>query len=88
MSAFDDFQQNLLGPLGKEYCVYFYILMIVSLVFILATVLGLFVLVPTIRNAKDLTTSIILPLIAVVFSYGLLYLQSRLLYNMCISSIQ
>ena len=88
MSTFDDLQQTLLGPLGKEYCVYFYIMMVVCLVVILATVLGLFVLIPTIRNAKDFTNSIILPLIAVVFSYGLLYVQSRLLYNMCVSSIQ
>ena len=68
---------SLLGPLGPEFCTYFYILMVVSLV-VLAVVRRLL----TDKKADIVTLLVLLvqPL--------LVYFVNRLLYTMCVGSVK
>ena len=70
---------NLFGPLGREYCIWFYFLSVLSFVSLL-----LF-LVPAvyrgITTKKDLWYY--LGALAIAFMYGITYFQNRLLFSMC-----
>lgn len=73
---------SLLGPLGPEFCNYFYILMIISLVVLAAAVIGVIRRLLTDKKADILTLLVILvqPL--------LVYFVNRLLYTMCVGSVE
>jgi len=70
---------NLFGPLGKEYCIWFYFLSVLAFISLL-----LF-LVPAvykgITSKKDIWYY--LGVLAVALMYFFSYLQSRILYSMC-----
>ena len=73
----------LFGPISKQYCFYFYILSVfglVSLVFFVVStlVLGL---------SKGKGIMFYLGAISVAVVYGMIYLQNRMLYNMCSHSL-
>lgn len=79
MSSLND---TLYGPLGKEYCIYFYILSVfgfISLIFIVLTslVIGIY---------KKKGFDFYLQAFTLAIVYGMLYLQNRLLFNMCESA--
>lgn len=74
---------SLFGPLGKNYCIYFYILSVFGL--IAALILLISSLVIGIVNKKDPT--FFLQSFMMVLAYALIYFQNRLLYNMCSSSL-
>jgi len=72
---------DLFGPLSKEYCIWFYILSILGFVsfivfFITSIVLG-------IKNKKN--TDYYVTVVGVSMFYLVAYFQNRLLYTMCIS---
>ena len=78
---------KLLGPLDKKYCNYFailaicsFVLLLISLVVILATLFKM--------KFKDLTLFHLLQYLLLIVStpllYLLMYLQNRLLYQMCL----
>jgi len=70
---------KLFGPLGKEYCIWFYFLSILSFVgLILYLVVGIY---RGISKKKD--ALYFLGVILVSFWYGLAYFQNRLFYSMC-----
>ena len=75
-------QQTLFSPLGKEYCLYFYILSVIGLLMV-AIVLA-WALIIGITKKKGLVyyfNAILASLVYVIF-----YFQNRLLYSMCIAS--
>jgi hypothetical protein len=79
-----DVMSNLFGPLGKEYCVWFYFLSVLSFVSLL------FFLVPAfykgIVSKKDIWYY--LGVLVVALMYGITYFQNRLLYSMCSGSMK
>jgi hypothetical protein len=72
---------KLFGPLGKEYCNWFYFLSIFSFImFVLALLTALSLAVS--KKTKNYTV-----LFIAVFQPFLLYFVNRLFYSMCVNSI-
>ena len=71
-------------PLDKDYCVLFYWLTVVNFVFLIIAALGFVVsLVMLFRNKVTMMSTMYSFLMILV--YGLMYLQSRLFYSMCVT---
>lgn len=71
---------SLFGPLGKQYCLYFYALSAVGLICII--LIGFAAIVLMFSGKKENNIHIYPLMISIIF-YGLFYLQNRLLYNIC-----
>ena len=71
--------ETLFGPLGTQFCLYFYILSAIAFIFMLLSILGF------IMNlfSKKIDMKVVLGVIMVAGTYGIVYMQNRLLYNMC-----
>ena len=81
-----DIMNNLFGPLGKEYCVYFYAL---SILFFISFVLSAgFILYKIVKNPKDLSGKFLLNSVFVLIYTLIPYYVNRLLYTMCINSVR
>ena len=80
-----DLMNNLFGPLGKGYCIYFYALSIIFLITFAITTFSIIMVVvqkPKMIDSKFLFKS------ALIVLYTLIpYLVNRLLYTMCINSV-
>ncbi len=79
----DDIQQKFFGPLGKQYCLYFYILSVIGLIFVFIVLGGALVMGITKRKGFEFYLSAILGSLG----YAIFYFQNRLLYSMCIGSV-
>lgn len=79
----NDVEQNFFGPLGQQYCLYFYFLSVVGFIFM--CILGISAIVFGIQKRKgaDYYSGAFFGLLA----YGIFYFQNRLLYTMCQSAI-
>jgi hypothetical protein len=76
---------NYFGPLSKEYCLYFYILSILSFIFF---VVGLFsFVVIIIKKYKSLESTFYMNNIFTLFNILIIYFVNRLLHTMCIVSV-
>lgn len=75
---------SLTSPLGAEYCDYFYILMIWTLLLAVVHIINMVYTMFTIKKIKgsELVTSLI-----TLVSIGLYYFVMRLFYSMCSSSL-
>ena len=74
---------SLFGPLGKSYCIYFYILSVFGLLAsIILLVSSLFI---GIYKKKD--SAFFLQSLMIVIVYALVYFQNRLFYNMCSNTL-
>lgn len=76
-----DLSDYFFGPLSKDYCLYFYFLMVLgffALVFFLLT--AIFYGIQK-RKGFDFYMGVIV----VAFWYFIFYLQSRILHTMCVS---
>ena len=76
MNVFD----NLMAPLEKDYCVYFYVMGLVSL---LSAVVAIVSVVPCMMDKKKNQYCFNLVLLGVQMGVG--YLVNRMLYNMCMN---
>lgn len=74
---------SLFGPLEKKYCYYFYILSLVGIIALILWVVSFAVIAVSKKNDSRFYISSFF--IAVI--YGTLYLQNRLLFNMCSHSL-
>ena len=75
---------DMFTPLDKDYCVLFYWLTVVNFVFLIIAALGFVVsLVMLFRNKVSMMSTIYAFLMILV--YGLMYVQSRLFYSMCVT---
>lgn len=74
---------NLLGPISKEYCLYFYILSVIGLVLFAIALFG----AVYVGLSRGKGVEYFVPAIAASFVYFLTYLQNRLLYTMCSKSL-
>jgi len=80
-----NFMTNYFGPLSKEYCLYFYILSILSFIFF---VVGLFsFVVIIIKKYKSLESTFYMNNIFTLFNILIIYFVNRLLHTMCIVSV-
>jgi len=70
---------NLFGDISGEYCVYFYLLSVVGLVFFVLAIVGIVV----IGISKNKGFDFYAPAFIQSLMYFLFYVQSRLLFNMC-----
>lgn len=70
---------NLFGPLGKEYCYYFYVLSLFGFITLVLIILSSLVLLFTGKNSAGFNMQMLVAVVA----YGILYFQNRLLFNMC-----
>lgn len=73
---------NIYGPISKKYCLYFYLLQVIFVVLFLLALLTVVVLL-----VYGKRYDIIITLVYLSILYLVMYLQNRLLYNMCINSI-
>jgi hypothetical protein len=74
---------NLVGPISEKYCVYFYILSILAIFFFAIIFVGIIWTGVT----KKMGFSFFFLSLLYSMQFLLIYLQNRLLYNMCIHSI-
>ena len=81
----DNFMNTYFGPLGEEYCVYFYAL---SIFFGIAFVLTLISTVTyMIMHINKINMSFLMHTFFVLLNSFLAYLVNRLLHTMCMKSI-
>ena len=74
---------DLVGPISEKYCYYFYILSMLAIVFFAIIFVGIIWTGVT----KKMGFSFFFLSILYSMQFLLIYLQNRLLYNMCIHSI-
>lgn len=75
--------KSLFGPLSRDYCVLFYYLSLIALIFfflVLVSGVGMIAM-------KKLPLASAWHLIWMLVIYSVFYLQNRLLYNMCSGSM-
>lgn len=75
---------SITGSLSKDYCIYFYILTILSFISLILSLISLIVGL----FKKKLSIEAFFGMLSAPFAIFLVYLSNRLLYNMCISSIK
>ena len=80
MSSLDD---TLFGPLPKQYCHLFYVLSIVSFVFLVLLIIATIAL----SLSKRQSGVFYMHSVAIAIVYGIAYLQARLLHTMCMNSL-
>lgn len=81
----NNFMQNYFGPLGKEWCMYFYILSIFFLVAFIIALIGIFITLVTEKKSRD--SMFLANSVAILFNTLLAYFINRLLNTMCINSV-
>jgi len=73
------------SPLGKEWCLYyFFVLVFVFIISLLAVIASLIEVI----NLKKKTFSSVLMTLLPILTYAILYFQSRLIYSMCVGSLK
>lgn len=78
----DNFLQTVFGPLGKDYCLYFYILSMVG--FFLLVLLGITSIMIGISQRKGV--DFYFQMLTVGIGYAIFYFQNRLLHSMCVGT--
>ncbi len=74
---------NLVGPISEKYCLYFYILSVLAIFFFAIIFVGIIWTGVT----KKMGFSFFFLSLLYSMQFLLVYLQNRLLYNMCIHSV-
>jgi len=74
---------NLVGPISDKYCLYFYILSLLAIFFFAVIIIA----IVFIGIKKKMGFSFFFLSILYSMQFLLVYLQNRLLYNMCIHSV-
>jgi hypothetical protein len=76
---------GLVAPLSSKYCYYFYILAILSVVLLALYFVGH--VITLIHGKEKFTLKHIIDIIIGSFGLILIYIENRLLYNMCRATI-
>jgi hypothetical protein len=80
-----NFMNDYFGPLGKEYCTYFYILSIIfGLVFVFSAISIASVIV---MHHKKVDTMFIINSFFILFNSFLAYLANRIMNTMCVKTL-
>ena len=78
----DSIQQTFFSPLGKQYCLYFYILSVIGLIFVAVVLFSAVIIGVSKRKGLDFYFAALMGSLG----YAVFYFQNRLLYSMCIAS--
>lgn len=78
----DNIQQTLFSPLGKQYCLYFYILSVIGLIFVAVVIFSAIIIGVSKRKGLEFYLAALMGSLG----YAVFYFQNRLLYSMCIAS--
>lgn len=70
---------TIFGPLGAQFCLYFYVLSLIGFVFMVLALLGVIGLLFT----KKFDSRLVIGALGGAATYAIIYFQNRLLYNMC-----
>ena len=81
----DNFMHTYFGPLGKEYCVYFYALSIIAGITFAISVIS--VMWYAVMHMNKITSMFVVNAALVIFNTFLAYIANRLLHTMCIRSL-
>jgi hypothetical protein len=76
---------TLFGPLGKEWCLYYFFVLVFVFITYLFVILGCFI---NVFNLKKITFSSVFMALLPILTYAILYFQSRLIYSICVGSLQ
>ena len=80
-----DLTDRFFSPLGKEWCIYYFAILVFVFIFfvlsIISAVIGLF-------NLKKISFNEIYLLCVPIVMNLILYLQSRIIYSICVSSLK
>jgi hypothetical protein len=71
---------TLFGSLGKQYCIYFYLLSVFGFILLAMTMIGMVWSLFT----KKLDMKVMTGLVMASLGYGIFYFQNRLLHSMCV----
>ncbi len=74
---------NLFGTISGDYCVYFYLLSVMGLVFFVLAIVGTLY----IGISKNKGFDFFVPAAVQSLAYFLIYLQNRILFNMCAKTL-
>ena len=74
---------NLFGSISGEYCIYFYLLSVIGLVFFVLAIAG----IAYVGIRKNKGFDFYFPATIQSLAYFFIYLQNRLLFNMCSKSL-
>jgi asparagine N-glycosylation enzyme membrane subunit Stt3 len=78
-------EQKLFGPISKKYCYYFNIMSMLAFIIIICGILSIIYMLMT--NMKNSQMSI-MHLVILIVTYSMVYLQNRLLYDMCLNTLK
>ena len=80
----NELMDSTFGPLGKQYCGWFYWLSVISLVLFVISIVTL--LYALFFGSEKISTGLLMNLLAISFVYFIPYFENRLLYTMCQNS--
>lgn len=80
-----NFMNDYFGPLGKEYCRYFYYLSIIF--FIIYVILLISIIVYIVKHYNKVNLNFIINSVMVLINTLLGYFVNRLLHTMCMNSL-
>ena len=76
---------SLFSPLGKEWCLYYFFILV--FVFIVSLIAAITSLIEVFNLKKKTFSSVIITLLPIL-TYVILYFQSRLIYSICVGSLK
>jgi len=79
----NDVSQQLFGPLGKQYCLYFQVLSVIGFVFFVMVIVYAFIVGVSKRKGIEFYLAALVGSLG----YAIFYFQNRLLHSICISSM-
>lgn len=79
----DNIADTLFGPLGKDYCIYFYYLSVIGIVLLTMLIISTITVGITKRKGVDFY----LQMLSVAVGYLIFYFQNRLLHSMCVGMV-
>ena len=79
----DNLADTLFGPLGKDYCIYFYYLSVIGIVLLTMLIISTI----TVGITKRKGVEFYLQMLSVAVGYLIFYFQNRLLHSMCVGMV-
>ncbi len=80
----DGLMNYTFGPLGNQYCAWFYWLSVISLVLFVISIAS--ILYTLLFDGERFSTGLLMNLLAISFVYFIPYFENRILYTMCKNS--
>ena len=81
----NNFVDLVFSPLGKEWCLFYFVFLVITFI---AFVSAIFVGIVSIFNVKKFTFAAIYAILLGIFFSAITYIQSRLIYSVCIGALK